>query len=45
MLELGDFDARDLDSEMIGKPRAIAAIEPIKGEIVFVADPESRVDG
>ena len=45
MSELGGFDLCDLDSEMIGKPRAIAAIEPIKGETVFVADSESRVDG
>jgi hypothetical protein len=30
---------------MIGKPRAIAAIEPIKGNTVFVADSVGRVDG
>jgi hypothetical protein len=45
MSGLGGFDMRDLDSEMIGKLRAIAAIEPIKGDTVFVADSESRVDG
>jgi hypothetical protein len=45
MSGLGGFDTRDLDSEMIGKPRPIAAIEPIKGETVFLTDSESRVDG
>ena len=30
---------------MMGKPRAIAAIEPIKGDTVFVADSVGRVDG
>ena len=45
MSGLGGFDMRDLDGEMIGKPRAIAAIEPIKGETVFLTDSESRVDG
>jgi hypothetical protein len=44
MLRLGGFDPCDIDSEMMGKPRAIAAIEPIKGDTVFVADPLSRVD-
>ena len=29
----------------MGKPRAIAAIEPIKGDTVFVANSEGRVDG
>jgi hypothetical protein len=41
----GGFDSRDIDSEMMGKPRAIAAIEPIKGDTVFVADSVGRVDG
>ena len=30
---------------MIGKPRAIAAKEPIKGDTIFVADSVGRVDG
>ena len=45
MSELGGFDLCDLDSEMIGKLRAIAAIEPIKGDTVFVAESVGRVDG
>jgi hypothetical protein len=45
MSGLGGFDSRDLDREMMGKLRAIAAIEPIKGETVFVTDSESRIDG
>jgi hypothetical protein len=42
---VGGFDSRDIDSEMMGKPRAIAPIEPIKGDTVFVADSVGRVDG
>ena len=45
MSELGGFDLCDLDSEMIGKLRAIAALEPIKGKTVLVTDTESRVYG
>jgi len=45
MLGLGGFDSRDIDSEMMGKLRAIAAIEPIKGDTVFVADSVGRLDG
>jgi hypothetical protein len=45
MLGIGGFDSRDNDSEMMGKPRAIAAVEPIKGDTVFVADPVGRVYG
>jgi hypothetical protein len=45
MSELGGFDSRDIDGEMMGKLRAITAIEPIKGETVFVADSEGRVNG
>jgi hypothetical protein len=45
MLRIGGFDSRDNDSEMMGKPRAIAAIEPIKGDTVFVADSVGRVYG
>jgi hypothetical protein len=45
MLGLGGFDPRDIDSEMMGKVRAIAAIEPIKSDTVFVADSVRRVDG
>jgi hypothetical protein len=39
------FDSRDIDSEMMGKPRAIAAIEPIKSDAVFVADSVGCLDG
>ena len=45
ILGLGSFDSRDVDSETMGKRRAIAAIEPIKSDTVFVADFVSRVDG
>ena len=45
MLRIGGFHSRDNDSEMMGKPRAIAAIEPIKGDTVFVADSVGRVYG
>jgi hypothetical protein len=38
-------DARDIDSAMMGKSRAITAIEPLKGDTVFVADAKSWVDG
>jgi hypothetical protein len=45
MFGLGGFDSRDIESEMMGKLRAIAAIEPIKGDAVFVTDFVCRVDG
>jgi hypothetical protein len=45
MFGLGGFDSRDIESEMMRKLRAIAAIEPIKGDAVFVADFVCRVDG
>jgi hypothetical protein len=45
MLALGGFDSRDIDSEMMGKHRTIAAIEPIKSDTVFVADSLGRFDG
>ena len=45
MLSIGGFDARDNDSKVMGKPRAIAAIEPIKGDTVFVANSVGRVYG
>jgi len=45
MLGSGGFDSRDIDSELMRKPRAIAAIEPIKGDAVFVTDSVGRVDG
>ena len=45
MLGFVGFDSRNVDSEMIGKSRAIAAIEPVQGDTVFVADLKSRVDG
>ena len=38
MFGFDGFDSRDIESEMMGKLRAIAAIEPIKGDAVFVAD-------
>ena len=44
MLALGSFDSGDIDSEMVRKHRAIAAIEPIKSDTVLVADTEGRVD-
>jgi hypothetical protein len=37
MPALGTFNARYLDSEMMGKSRAIAAIEPIQADAVPVA--------
>ena len=37
MPALGTFNARYLDSEMTGKSRAIAAIEPIQADAVPVA--------
>jgi hypothetical protein len=45
MSGLGGFDLRDIDSQAMGKGRAIATKEPIKGDAVFVADSVSRVDG
>jgi hypothetical protein len=45
MLALGGFDPCDIDREMMGKLRAIAAKEPIKCDAVFVAKSVSRVDG
>jgi hypothetical protein len=45
MSGLGGFDLRDVDSQSMGKRRAIATKEPIKGDAVFVADSMSRVDG
>jgi hypothetical protein len=45
MFGLGGFDSRDIESEVMGKLRAIAAIEPIKADAVFVADFVRRVDG
>ena len=45
MSGFGNFDSRDINSKMIGKPRAIAAIEPIKSGTVFVADSVGRVEG
>ena len=44
MLGLGSFYSLDVDSETMGKRRAIAAIEPIKSDTVLVADTEGRVD-
>jgi hypothetical protein len=44
MLGLVRFDSSDIDSEMIGKPRAIAAIEPIKSDTVFITDSVSGLD-
>ncbi len=44
-LGFGGFNSRDIDSQMMGKPRAIAAIEPIKGDTVFIADSVGRVNG
>jgi hypothetical protein len=45
MSGLGGFDLCDIDSQSMGKRRAIATKEPIKGDAVFVADSVSRVDG
>jgi len=44
MLRIGGFDSRDNDSEMTGKPRAIAAIAN-KGDTVFVANYVGRIYG
>ena len=44
MLGLGSLYSLDVDSETMGKRRAIAAIEPIKSDTVLVADTEGRVD-
>ena len=41
----GGFDSRDIESEMMGKLRAIAPVEPIKADAVFVADFVCCVDG
>ena len=41
---LGGLDARDLDCEMIRQSRAIAAIEPIKANTIFIADSVGGVD-
>lgn len=43
-LGLGSFNSGDVDSETMGKRRAIAAIEPIKSDTVLVAYTEGRVD-
>ena len=45
MLAFGSFDPRDIDSEMMGKHRAIAPIQPIQADTVFVADSVGRIDG
>ena len=45
MLALGSFDSGDIDSEMVRKHRAIAAIEPIKSDTGFVADSLGSFDG
>ena len=45
MLGLGSFYSLDVDSETMGKRRAIAAIEPIKGNAVLLADTEGGLDG
>ena len=45
MSGFGSFNSRDLDSKLIGEHRAIATIEPIKSDTVFVADFVGRVDG
>jgi hypothetical protein len=45
MLGFGGFDSRDIDSEMMGKSRAIAAIEPVQGDTELVADSLGRVNG
>jgi hypothetical protein len=45
MFEVCSFDTRDIDRKMMGQPRAIAAIEPIKGNTVFVADAMGGSDG
>ena len=45
MFGLGDFDSRNINSEMMGKLRAITTIEPIQSNTVFVADPVGSVDG
>ena len=45
MFGLGDFDSRNINSEMMGKLRAITTIKPIQSNTVFVADPVGSVDG
>ena len=45
MPRISGFDSRDNDSKMMGKPRSIATIEPIKGDTVFVADSVGRIYG
>ena len=45
MLGLGSFYSLDVDSETMGKRRAIAAIEPIKSDTGFVADSLGSFDG
>ena len=45
MLGLGSLYSLDVDRETMGKRRAIAAIEPIKRDAVFVADSLGCLDG
>ena len=45
MFGLGDFDSRNINSEIMGNLRAIITIEPIQSNTVFVADPVGSVDG
>jgi hypothetical protein len=45
MLKIGSFDVRYLHSETMWKRRAIAAIQPIKGNTVLFAETEGRLDG
>jgi hypothetical protein len=45
MLEQARLEARYLDCKAMWKRRAIAAIEPIKGDAVLLTDPEGRLDG
>jgi hypothetical protein len=45
MLERVGFAARYLDCETMWKRRAIAAIEPIEGDAVLLADTEGGLDG
>jgi len=44
MSGIGGFDLRDIDSQSMGKRRAISAIEPIKRDTVFVTDSLGRFD-
>jgi hypothetical protein len=39
------LDPRDLDRAVVGKHRAVGAIEPIEGDAVFAADLLGRADG